>query len=385
MAVYFVYRSHYDVPSGKQLSCFDDDNVIDWFQRNWQLGRDHPNAPADLFPFEVYGFSPFSRAHEVSQPPRAAKDYPAWLEEEVYSEGPIVAKLPHLLTIQSDDDELMFAYYVFDDHFAARYPDRVAFLLHDDWRLPDGDADVPFKPKEPVGGTKPQGDGEGATYWACECFEDSCNLLDMGPASVVKGVRIADLARYLMREVPEDAWSGYWQLLRTQLLAEGVTADPLEDRFREVLLDDPDDRATWAAYSDWLQEQGRPPAGLAVLEQGLRSLARLPQDLPNEAWEAVRSGSVREARRKLDAILRMHKRQRPSTHDPAKSCVHVSEHVAQLCWHVARWDRRDVYQQWIFFDDRWAAAQPALANSILRYTRCWDVLTPGGPHDEDED
>jgi uncharacterized protein (TIGR02996 family) len=292
--------------------------------------------------------------------------------------------------VQSDDDELMFAYYVFDDHFAARYPDRVAFLLHDDWRLPEGESNEPFRPKEPVNPTRPKGNAEGATYWACEAFEDSCNMLDMGPACCVKGVRLPDLARYLMQETPEDAWSGYWQLLRTRLLADGVTSEPLETRFREALLTDPDDDATWSAYSDWLQENGHPPAGLAVLERALRSLAELPQDLPHEAWEAVRTGSVREASDKLEAILGSYKPDRRSTHDPSRSCIRVTDHVAQLCWHVADWGhghgrRLDVYQQWIFFDDRWAAAHPSLANSILRYTRCWDVLTPGGPHDEDED
>ena len=46
-------------------------------------------------------------------------------------------------------------------------------------------------------------------------------------------------------------------------------------------------------------------------------------------------------------------------------------------------DRKDMYHQWIFFDDQWAAAHPDLANSLLRYTRCWDMLSPDGPNDDE--
>src|SRR5262249_15773815 len=108
--------------------------------------------------------------------------------------------------------------------------------------------------------------------------------------------------------------------------------------------------------------------------------------LPDTAWEVVRQGTVREARSALEAAFAAHKPERPHSHDPSKSLIHVEQHLAQLCVHVAKWEYHgDLYQQWIFFAARWAAAPPALANSILRYHRCWDVLSPDGPHDNDED
>jgi 3-oxoacyl-ACP reductase-like protein len=39
-------------------------------------------------------------------------------------------------------------------------------------------------------------------------------------------------------------------------------------------------------------------------------------------------------------------------------CAHTSTHFG--------------HQQWILFDDRWAAAHPDLAASLLHYARCWD-------------
>ncbi len=48
--------------------------------------------------------------------------------------------------------------------------------------------------------------------------------------------------------------------------------------------------------------------------------------------------------------------------------------MAVFCLHVARWDKEDLYHQWYFFDDLWAAAHPDLANALLRYASRWDVL-----------
>jgi uncharacterized protein (TIGR02996 family) len=383
MAVYFVYRSPYESPSGKRLARFDDDTVLDWFRNHWPvIAR---GDTSDLLGFAVYGFGSLFGwdAEEVPPPPETDEELADLVQQNLYSEGPILTS-PHLITVQTDDDELMVAYYIFDDHYAAQYPARAAFLLHEGWKLPGGHADRPFRPREPTRTESPAGKGPGATYWTCEAWEDGCNLEDMGPALRLRGVRVGDLARYLARHKPSD-WSGWWLFLRAQLFADGATRDPLEERFRQALLDDPDDEAAWAAYSDWLQERGFPPAGLLVLERALRAVTRYPfRGLPHAVWDAVGKGTVRQAREALEAVFPVPKpgRSYPHNHDPAKSLVHVEDHLAQLCVHVGHWEfQGDLYQQWVFFDDSWAAAHPDLANSILRYTRCWDMLSPDGPCD----
>ena len=96
----------------------------------------------------------------------------------------------------------------------------------------------------------------------------------------------------------------------------------------------------------------------------------------------ARAPCARRGRRWGRCSRRRPGRSYPHNHDPAKSLVHVEDHLAQLCVHVGRLKHQgDVYQQWVFFDDRWAAAHPDLANSILRYTRCWDMLSADGPCD----
>ena len=386
MAVYFVYRSPYKSPSGKRQARFEDDTVLDWFRNHWTvIAR---GDVADLLGFGVYGFGSLfgSDAEEIPPPPKTDEELAKYVQENLYSEGPILTS-PHVITVQTDDDELMMAYYIFDDNYVAEYPGRAAFLLNEGWKLPGGHADGRFRPKEPTQAETPAGKGGGATYWTCAAWEDSCNLEDMAQASRIKGVRVPDLARYLARPTPSTRWSGWWLLLRSQLLAEGATGDPREKGFLEALLDDPDDDATWAAYSDWLHERGLPPAGLTVLERALRAVTRYPfRGLPRAAWDAVEKGTVRQARAALEAAFPVPKPgpRYPHNHDPAKSLVHVEDHLAQLCVHVGHWQGQgDLYQQWIFFDDRWAAAHPDLANSILRYTRCWDMLSADGPCDVD--
>jgi hypothetical protein len=55
--------------------------------------------------------------------------------------------------------------------------------------------------------------------------------------------------------------------------------------------------------------------------------------------------------------------------DPQKSIVQVGRHVAMLCVHASN---SFGYQQWILFDDRWAAAHVDLASSLLWYASRWD-------------
>jgi uncharacterized protein (TIGR02996 family) len=110
-----------------------------------------------------------------------------------------------------------------------------------------------------------------------------------------------------------------------------------------ALAADPDDGVVWSAYSDWLQEQGWPPAGAYLLERALR---------------------------RADAGHYHNNR------DRAKDQILVQTHIAQACLHTANWGAGygDLYHHWVQFDDLWAAAHPDLANSLLRFASRWDVL-----------
>jgi hypothetical protein len=106
-------------------------------------------------------------------------------------------------------------------------------------------------------------------------------------------------------------------------------------------------------------ERGQPPAGLYLLESALRA--------PRTSW-----GGATDNR------------------DPALDLVKVTPHLAQVCKHEGHWtcERspmwRDSYTQWIYFDDRWVAANPTLAAGLLRFAERWDVLSTESEEDDED-
>jgi uncharacterized protein (TIGR02996 family) len=110
-----------------------------------------------------------------------------------------------------------------------------------------------------------------------------------------------------------------------------VAGEGVESSFRRSLLEGPNEPATWAAYTDWLAEQGLPRAELRLLEL------------------AVRSG------RGQDVLL------------------DLGAHHLSLARRQG--DEEDRYDQWIFFDDTWASGNEALAQSLVAYAWRWNVLS----------
>jgi uncharacterized protein (TIGR02996 family) len=196
--------------------------------------------------------------------------------------------------------------------------------------------------------------------YALELMRDCrYHLEDLGGGFQMDGVRVADLCRYVLTHPGEDDLSGGLWLLCCAL-KEMLAAPGGEDAgFLAAIRDNPGDGLHWGVYSDWLLERGQPPAGLYLLEAALRT------DKFGETGK---------------------------TRKPALDRVKVTPHMAQACKHEERgMDRsplgrsaRDSYTQWIYFDDRWAAANPTIASGLLRFAARWDVLSPeGGDGDEE--
>jgi uncharacterized protein (TIGR02996 family) len=374
MTVYFVYRSHYDNPSTKHLKRFDDASVLDWFRNRWEhlvhadKARERLKA---LLGCSVYGFATLFEAAAEHRLPAPATDrkLDQYLNEHLYSEGPIQYQ-PHLLSVQTDDDELELAYYFFDDHYLARHGKRAAFLLNEDWQLPAGAADKGARPSEPTIELKPAGRGEGATYFAFLAWYDSGNLSDLEGGYRIKGVRLPELARHLALVKPQEGWPFELRLLRSQLFAEAGKPGGPEEGFLQEIRNNPGDDTPWLVYSDWLQEHGHKPAGSVILQRALAGASRCPVGFVCNSL-SVREfglGDIPEARQELKGLVKQVGRPAKST---AKLPVHVEEHVAQVSLEPGMW------HHWVLFDDLWAGAHRDLANAVLRYARTWDVLSPG--------
>ena len=150
MSVDFVYRSHYEGPSGKHVRRLEGDSVLGWFQAVWERAKEADDASEWVkseIGTSIYGFASIfeaAREHDLP-PPTSDRKLKSYLEEHLYVEGEIKYK-PHALQVLTDDDEIELAYYVFDDEYVNQHPGRAAYLLHEDWRLPATSGDSPSQP-----------------------------------------------------------------------------------------------------------------------------------------------------------------------------------------------------------------------------------------------
>ncbi|MCI0705001.1 MAG: TIGR02996 domain-containing protein [Planctomycetia bacterium] len=359
MPVYFVYRCHYGSPSEKHVRRFEYDTVLDWAKGVFkQLDEDEAYKYAEelLGGLRVYSFGSMfmiDEEHGARTPPRAMKDVQEWFQD-MYDQGE--AHGPHHIQILTDDDEIQMAVYVFDDHYRKKHPGKADFLLLDGWELPAGDSDKPLPklPKLPETDLlEPPGDAEGTLFAVSLYADDSSNLEDLYGAKRIDGLRLPDLARYLLRTPEEDDIHSDFAIheLRDNLRKLLEKPKGPDKGFLVAIRDHPEDLTSWGAYSDWLQDHDLPPAGLHLLELALR--------------QKHFSGG-RENR------------------NPKFDCVKVTPHMAQASKNEGRWPSdkrarkmtdRDTFTQFIFFDDRWVAAHPTLATNILTFASRWDALT----------
>lgn len=338
MPVTFVYRTHYEGALSKRVLRFEDASVLAWFQRVWAraLTADDANAlsRAELGGF-VYGFSSLIEAIREKKiaAPKTVKKLRALLDEHLYTEGGVELD-EHTMRVLTDDDEVQLAYYLFDDQAAE--PERVAYLLHDDFPLPTGaGAEGDFECPVDTQALEPAGSGDGCTWAVILTFYDS-ESFPTSPVSVFEGVRLPGLVDHLRAVEPSvddsdsqdypDTWPLELRLLRAAIQdGDGDLAPALR---------------RYADYPLWTVGSGAGTGRVGLGPQGA-------------AWAA---------------FVKLAGERKPDG-EPARSRLDVSEHIAQAAVHASA---SFGYQQLFVFDDLWASANPALAASLLRYASGWD-------------
>jgi uncharacterized protein (TIGR02996 family) len=350
MAVYFVYRCHYNAPSEKHVRRFEYDTVLDWAKAvfkqlpgddaGWRYAKD---LLGGLYVYSFGDLFAIGDEDEELPPPRTMRDVHNWFHKMYVDEH---KNGPHHIQILTDDDELEMAVYVFDDHYRKANPGKADFLLLDGWELPDGDADgtwaLPRTARVRDLAGKPKSGGP-VSYACFLAHYDSANL-DLSGGARVANVRVPDLARYILTEWADSEMEGEWETLRLALEKRLKSPRGDDAGFLKAIRKQPAELTNWGVYSDWLQERDEPVAGVKLLRDAL-------------ARADVEDGSVKKNRK------------------PSKDLIRVTPHMVQACFHTASWGKTDLYHQWIFFDDRWAAAHPTLAAGILTFASRWDVLS----------
>jgi hypothetical protein len=330
MSVWFAYRCPYLGPTEKHVRRFDDATVLDWFRRIWRPIPDWKEAEA--YGVELLGCRVYSLAtlfHDIAEyaedPPRTMGELAGAVESYTYNNH--VLHGPHCLQVYTDDDDIDMAWFFLDDQYLAEHEQNAAFLLREDWQLPEGAGAGGFVPSENLRPAVPAGSHVGTTY-VLRFSSDPDHLESPAEVLVLDGLRLPQLTRHLFRA--EAAWGEdyCYTLGRISERVEWMLAgdEPQEASFLAALEADPRDDAVWHIYSDWREEMGLRSPDLDLLERTLPRLYPQEQNL----------------------------------------LLHIGNHTAECLVND---------EQWYFFDDVWASAQPVLANSLLRYAARWDVLT----------
>jgi hypothetical protein len=321
-------------------------DLVTCFGQLYDRARNHADpedAYTEVLGGYVYGFSSIGKAvvEDKLPNPSSIAVLKRQLDKHLYVErGPILIN-DHTLRVATDDDEVELAYFFLDAHAAAQR-ERTAFLLLTEPSLPDGAAEGTFTPPHPIAaltfeGTPPAGDG---CVYACLLTSYDGESMP-GKVRRFPGTRLPTLARTLREVVPgtrPQSWGAEWldtwpielRVLRALVEAGDTSIGPALERANTVPID-----------------------GLVHHAKGVTNYTHVAigeHRIAKRAIVSATEGLVHDG-------------------DPAKSIVHVGEHVALACMHTSS---SFGFQQWILFDDLWAAAHPDLASSILRYGNNWD-------------
>lgn len=338
--VYLVYRIVYETPLTRQIQTFDDKTLFDFFQRIWAPVENDGQDPAkykaivDAY-YEWIGGDEYVRIYNLVDDmfeTGACPDTPAaltkWLDGHRYGEGTIRAQ-EHAIQSADDDDEYDQALLLFDDEFRKSHPDRVDFLLREEWELPESvltTAELSeLKPFHWAGETNelyPDGKDEGTTFACLFVIDDGAWLMDLlGPYQFDK-VRMPQFLNFLAK-VPDEVIEE----------SEAIEA--------------------WFAPDKWRPE--------------LIELRRLAMSGNSETFAQLLTAYNEIAQQTFEA-----KQQQSSsswTKQWLQPRIQASPHMTQIAFTTRSTFRETRSHEstvhWCFFDDLWASSHPDLAKSIL--------------------
>ena len=369
---WFLYRCPYQGPPAVLVRRLADESPLAWFHRVWEATADTVRIDDQLqahrwvdrhlaaeLGADVYGLSWFFTADRWRGPgPNRDGPLPAatWrelrdlLRRHLYVEGDpaeVIQVDEHSVRAKTDDDEVQLAYFFLDDTLVRSAPDRLAYLMLGDWRLPAaiGPGRSHFRAPFPVRTLARSRPGTDTTWLVVL----DTNVEEFGdtPPVAFAGVRLPDLPELLRAVVPAHS----------------------EPRRR--------------SHDPWSSWPWEPLALRALLAPGDRSMGPALRRYNRRAWQPNGYESVATLRRTAEephadahaALARFLDELPPERaserhwRDPALSRIQGGGHLLQAAIHV---DRRLSDERCYLFDDVWAAAHPDLAASLLRCAAGWD-------------
>ena len=326
--VYLVYRTPYETPLTRRVHTFPDGTLFDWFQRIWpEVVDDSLGNQSGRVDIELNGgmYCLTDDMCERGKAPDSPAELTKWLHGRRFGEGSVEA-VEHAFQAYTDDDEFDLVTLVFDDEFRKQNPDRVEYLLQENWTLPER-CDLSrnnncFEWDGVTNKLQPIGADEGSVYACLFVIDDGGWLSDLLGPYQFQGVRLpvfAEFLRLVSDEVIQDS----------ENIKKWFTPEKWRPEFVELrkiaVTQDADDVGSL----------------LKVYDRQAQVKFESKPDNPRSYWKSKRL--------------------------PSK--IQISDHLAQIAFTERSTSRDnksyDCTVSWVFFDDLWAATHAELASSIL--------------------
>jgi len=130
MAIVFVVRTPYQVPSGRFVKRFRDKTVLAWLQRIWSSKNDAATLLGGHF-YGGFGHLLDARIEESLPMPRTNKEVLGLLKSHSYTRR--AQTRSGNFQIETDDDEMYLCQYFFDSKFESANQNRIRFVTHKNW------------------------------------------------------------------------------------------------------------------------------------------------------------------------------------------------------------------------------------------------------------
>lgn len=388
MSVYFVFWSIECGPSGVKLKTFEETTLLEWFRERWPPSYPHDRAQSwseENCGQEVYALDDLydELVNQRLRRPLSEAEFLNAIQQ--CGDGLQIHETDAIQITCWDGDEGYAGAYLFDETYLHAHRDRVAFLLRENWHLPHTFAKdpVPFQSGETVH-LLPDGKGTaGDLYGAILTFWGEKNTPPEIECWKIPRLRLPGLPKWLATNDSLAQLTPELLMLRAVLFAENPYVDEslsdAERSFDSALENDPQDDATWCAWSDWCYEHGHGDGISVLLHRAFAHATFYPllaREFDIDLTSLTTTTSLVEAVQPLHTLFveEWYELDDPDR-DPSLSLIQVEEHVAQICHNVSA----DVgegpgYVRWILFDDLWASQHSDLAHSVLRCANRWDVL-----------
>jgi hypothetical protein len=332
MRIYSAYRSN-QYPHNRLVKEFEAPSILALFQQFYDFvqpraGRSSRDLVTQFFGAALYGcgWADASRQDKLARPQSLA-DLKAALATHWYSNEVQVDE--HCVVLFTDDDEIDLCWYVFDDVYAATYPERTALYTRYTADLPADTAPAVevFTWPDDLSEITPAGGLAGRVYAVFVGVYDGGVIEDLEGAAVIEGLRLPDLLHWL-RQTDRPTCQDYTYDGQFALLSKIARTLPTADA--QELLEN-------------------------FVQRPLTSLSQ------TRSLDDVLS-------LEFPAILQL-----PPRNTPAKSTISVTDHLWEVHINSGDFATEAYYDYLALFDDLWAATHPTLAANLLRFAAGGDL------------